>query len=199
MNIKLTTACVALVGLAACDTATPPTAGQSEFNATQVLYESALSNGRSNPSLLSGTTIYNGTMISEAAFDGEGDYRVIGDMQMTVNFSGATDNVTGTVRNINIIDRRNAEGNQLASGGLNIAGSETDGLLSMNATGTIGAVLVGTGIEQRTNVNIDMNGVARNDNTLADTITGTFSGIGSPTDVNGMDAVFRNGRYVVED
>ncbi|MEJ6399342.1 hypothetical protein [Yoonia sp. 208BN28-4] len=200
MYIKLTAACVAVAGLAACETATPPTAGQAEYNAALAQYNAVVSNQRAAASSLSGFTTFTGTAISNAEFAEEGGYRMIGDMEMRVDFNDNNgDNIRGEIEEINIIDRRNADGSQLAEGVLNIRGTEVNGQIVATATGELGIVRVDSIARETTNVDLDLEGETRNTSAFADTITGRFSGFGAASTTNGVEAEFTGGRFVLDD
>jgi hypothetical protein len=205
MNIKLATACVALLGMAACDTAVAPTQGQSDLNAATATYNSLRFNTRVPTSTdPTGGGTYTGKFGSpNVTVNSEGGYGIVGDIAMNVNFSGGVNNVTGSLTDINLIDRLVSEGSQVMTNGtgsrtpgsLNITGSEVGGAISATATGQLGAVLANTGSETTAQMNVPLSGQVRTTTVFGDTVTGTFTGTGTGSTFNGMDVSITGGSF----
>lgn len=195
MTAKFTLSIIALTAFAACDTATPPTAGQAEFNAATVAFLTASGNPVANPGTLPGSATYNGKAIADANLDGETGYSLIGDMAMNVDFSETANNVTGQISSINVIDQLTTDGDQLMQGTLNIAGSSAGGNIAATATGQLSAVLADSIVRQTGDFTLQMTGAARSSIANADTVAGTFTGTARGTTINGLDGTILNGRF----
>lgn len=207
MNIKLTTACVALVGLTACESAVAPTQGIVEYNAARVSYATLRTEPLALPNTPpTGSFTYDGKFTSNATINDEGGYSIIGDVAMTVGF--LTDNrVTGQITDINLIDRATPESNQRFTAGdgttdaavLNITGSYGGTTISATAAGEMGAVLTSSAFESQTRMNMQLDGNVRTDTSVSDTITGTATGTGTPINgVNGMRVNITGGQFYAQ-
>ncbi len=202
MNFKLTTTCLALVALAACDDAIPPTAGQIEYNTARATYSYLRGQPSSDLPPVGGTT-YNGAVTANAQIDGKNVYSVLGDLEMRVNFAGAGQNIAGDITNINLIDRSDPAGSQqftdgtsaMNPGRLNVVGSRVGSAIGATATGQLGAVLGGTGTQTTTQMNMQLEGRVATTTLTSDTLVGTLEGFGTPSNVLGMAVDLPSGQF----
>lgn len=120
--------------------------------------------------LPTGTVTYDGQIGADVEGDRLGS--VLADMTMIVGF--ASNQITGDVTNINLIDQ-NGDPDQRFGGTLEIAGIETNGDLDAGASGSISGV-DGSGREIISEMNLDLEGALRNDRSTGDAIYGSVTG-----------------------
>jgi hypothetical protein len=204
MTFKYVLVAAALVGLSACDSALEATKNSTDFNIAYATYGNLL--GSPFSSAPSGGGTYNGEVTSNAFINGKGGYRIVGDMDMTIDFGQAGSNLSGAITDINLLDdvysvatQQMTNGNG-ANGSLSIAGSRSGSSISANATGRLGAVLAdedgdSSMLETRADINWRMVGNVRTTTKVSDTVLGTFSGSGTQTSVNGMTVSTSGGEF----
>jgi hypothetical protein len=201
MQMKFIALALTTPFLSACDDPLPPTAGIASYNAARANYNAFSALPASTlPSTGSGT--YTGKMSADANVDFKTGYAIVGDLELEIDFAESSDNISGTIDNINLIDRSTTNNSQQFTGAdtetpgsLTISGTEVNGSLSATATGSLSAVIDGPTVATTAVMNLQLTGNTRTDTTTADTVTGTITGGGSGTTFNGMDVEISNGSF----
>ncbi len=131
-----------------------------------------------------GSATYDGQVGADIRGDVDGS--ILGDMTMRVDF--ADNDISGNVRNINLIDPSGVP-DQRMDGSLDIAGFENRGDLDAGAQGDL-TLVDADGFEQTSEFNLDLEGAVYNDRRIGDAVFGTAKGSADGDfDVN-VDGVF---------
>ncbi len=163
---------IALAALAACATdPNPPTVSENDVDrafaeASRIsrLPETSLTE------LPTGTVTYDGQIGADIRGDANGS--ILADMTMVVGF--ASNDISGDVTNINLIDPDGTP-NQELGGRLEINGVERGGSLDATAHGDITHVDA-NGFEEDAQMNLNLNGEVHNDVINGDAIFGNAIG-----------------------
>lgn len=171
MMLRVTGCLLVLAALSACASPTPPTVSErdvdrafAEAQRISRLDETAVSD------LPTGSVTYDGQIGANVTGDANGS--ILADMTMIVGF-GSND-IAGSVTNINLIDPDGTPNQQLG-GTLNIDGVEDRGNLDAVATGEITGVDV-DGFVVDSQVNLNLDGAVYDDLIEGDAVYGTAEG-----------------------
>ena len=151
-----------------------------------------------------GNATYNGHLRSEAIVNGEGNFKVLGDLSLDVDIAesgsrAGTGEITGQIANLNLFDdAEDGFDDQALTGNLTINGSTEGGRIDATATGVVGAVLADGPTGQDATWSVDLNGDFRSNFEDADVVSGSATGgsIGSASDQ--YDLLLNGGRFYGE-
>ena len=137
-----------------------------------------------------GQATYEGTIHSDAIVDGVDDFKVLGDLELSVDIAEAgtragTSDVTGSITNLNLFDdAENGFDDQRLGGSLTLSGRTEGGRIDAQATGVVDAVVADTIGRQSATWQLDLDGDFRDNFENADVISGDVSGgtVGGSTD-----------------
>lgn len=177
---------IALAALAACASdPNPPTVTENEVDRA---YDEAARISRlpetNTGELPTGSVTYDGQIGANVSGDANGS--ILADMTMIVGFS--TNDIDGSVSNINLIDPDGTP-NQRLGGSLDIDGFESGGILNAEADGQITHV-DGSGFVEDSQMNLDLDGTVHNDVINGDAIFGDAVGNASGDFDIDVDGVF---------
>lgn len=174
----------ALALLAACDTPTPLTVDNADFNRA-VVNNKAAAGFEVTPvnDIPNGFATYDGAFTSSARIDGESGYSLIGDVQMRADFgTNRTSAVSGSITDINLIDRNfDRDRSQRLDGSLIIDGITGLGEVAADATGPLTWVASsGLGLQETSDVALRLDGDVRSSglDVPGDIVHGTVRGGG---------------------
>ncbi len=185
MKLTLVILAVPVVLLSACS-ATEPTLDRGDVAGfdDEVARLNAEAFRTPVDSLPSGTVNYDGQIGANILIDGQSGFAILGDLDLDVGFSGSRD-VDGRVTDINLL--RAGTPQQTLGGSLDVTGQQASGKIDAVAEGVLTRVRTG-GIDERTNLVLDLDGTVRTDRFAADTILGTVNAdrsFGDGFDING--------------
>lgn len=151
-----------------------------------------------------GNATYDGHLRSEAIVNGQGNFKVLGDLSLGVDIAATgtragTGEVTGQITNINLFDdAEDGFDDQALTGDLTISGSTEGGRIDATATGVVGAVLADGPTGQDATWSVDLNGDFRSNFENADVVAGSATGgtLGSASDQ--YDLLLSGGRFYGE-
>ena len=129
-----------------------------------------------------GAATYQGNIYSEAIVEGVDDFKVLGDLELTLNFSDVagregSSNVGGRIDNLNLFDdAEDGFDDQGLTGSLAVSGRAEGGRIDASATGVIGAVVNDGFGDQNATWQLDLDGDVYDDFENGDVIAGDVSG-----------------------
>ncbi|MEL6641376.1 MAG: hypothetical protein AAFP98_08710 [Pseudomonadota bacterium] len=137
-----------------------------------------------------GEATYEGTVHSDAIVNGVDDFKVLGDLELSVDIAEAgsragTSDVTGSITNLNLFDdAENGFDDQRLGGTLTLSGRTDGGRIDARATGVVDAVVADTIGRQSATWQLDLDGDFRDNFENADVVSGDVSGgtVGGSTD-----------------
>lgn len=137
-----------------------------------------------------GSATYRGNIYSDAIVQGVDDFKVLGDLELSLNFSddaarAGSSNISGTIDNLNLFDdASDGFDDQGLSGSLAVSGRAEAGRVEATATGVIGAVVADTFGEPTATWQLDLDGDVYDNFENGDVIAGDVTGgtTGAPTD-----------------
>ena len=170
---RLTITAVTLATIAACASPNPPTVSAADVNRAyaEANYIRGLPFTATND-LPTGDATYRGKLGADVSGDLSGS--ILGDMTMAVAFD--RNNVSGSVTNINLIDR-DGRPDQRLDGSLGIDGFESSGRIDAFAAGELTAVDE-SGFLRDTDVLLVLDGDVYNDRGRGDAVFGSATGTG---------------------
>lgn len=118
-----------------------------------------------------GQVRYEGELGANIEIDGREGFALLGDMQMDVGFAGSRD-VDGVVDNVNLL--RNGTPIETLGGDLDISGQQASGKIDAVAEGVLTRVR-DMGVEERTNLTLDLDGTIRSDRFDGDSVVGVVN------------------------
>lgn len=184
---KTTSTCLLVIAaLSGCvSTPTPPTV--TSFEVDQAFDEAeriSLLPETSGSDIPTGMVSYDGQIGADVQGDAVGS--ILADMTMIVGFS--SNDITGNVTNMNLIDLDGTPNQQL-TGTLQISGIESNGSLDAAAAGEITGVDV-DGFEVDSQMNLVLEGAVYDDSGTADAVFGSAEGEANGDFYLDVDGVF---------
>lgn len=179
------------LGMAACAVPEENTLSRADFRAAEadVAFAEALAFTPAER-IPGGEATYAGNIYSEAIVQGADDFKVLGDIELTLDFSdvagreGSSD-IEGRIDNLNLFDdAENGFDDQGLSGSLTVNGRAEGGRIDATATGVIGAVVTDGVGDQDAIWRLDLDGDVRDNFENGDVISGDVTGgtVGGATD-----------------
>ncbi len=152
-----------------------------------------------------GEATYQGHIQSEAIVNGTDDFKVLGDLELSVDIADAgsragTSDVTGSITNLNLFDDANdGFDDQGLDGTLTLSGRTEGGRIDATATGVVEAVVADSLSEQRATWELNLDGDFRDNFENADVVAGGVTGgtIGGGSDEYDL-RLTGNGRFFGE-
>ena len=176
---------ILMTAVSACATPTPPTVtaadvdrAMAEANRISVLPETSIVD------LPTGSVTYEGQLGADVSGDAQGD--ILADMTMIVGF--ASNDISGNVTNINLIDP-NGIPNQQLGGTLQITGIENNGNLNATAAGQITGV-DNDGFVVDSQMDLGLVGAVHDDLDEGDAVFGSVDGEANGDFFLDVDGVF---------
>jgi hypothetical protein len=129
-----------------------------------------------------GQATYDGHVRSDAIVNGEDDFKVLGDLELSVDIAEAgsragTSDVTGSISNLNLFDDGNdGFDDQGLDGSLTLSGRTEGGRIDATATGVVEAVVADSLSPQRATWELTLDGDFRDNFENADIIAGGVTG-----------------------
>ncbi len=152
-----------------------PSVSQAEVRAFDQEVNRLAATDRTRPSQLpTGQVSYSGSVGSNATINGQSGYGLLGDLNLNVDFAGAQQ-VTGSVTDINLL--QNGVPQQQLGGALTVTGSQSFGSINADADGIVTRINP-SGVTERSNLAIDLDGTVRDDIFAGDAVTGSATGFG---------------------
>lgn len=173
----------ALPLLAACELPDETTLNRADFRAAEA--DDAFARGLDftpEENVPAGSATYNGQIYSEAIVNGTPDFKILGELAMTVDIAGSgtragTGDVGGTITNLNLFDDANdGFDDQGLDGDLTISGRTEAGRIDATATGVIGAVVADTISQQTATWELGLDGDFRDNFESGDIVAGSVTG-----------------------
>lgn len=151
-----------------------------------------------------GNAVYEGHLRSEAIVDGQGNFKVLGDLLLEVDIAETgsrtgTGEITGRIDNLNLFDdAEDGFDDQALDGDLVLSGRTEGGRIEATATGVVGAVLADGVSGQTAEWNVDLDGDLRSNFENADVIAGSASGGTTGSASDQYDLTLTGGRFYGE-
>ncbi len=129
-----------------------------------------------------GSATYEGNIYSDAIVQGVDDFKVLGDLELELDFAEAGDragssNISGRIDNLNLFDdAEDGFDDQGLTGSLTVSGRAESGRVDATATGVIGAVVTDTIGDPTATWRLDLDGDVRDNFENGDVISGSVSG-----------------------
>lgn len=165
--------------LSACATPKENTQSRADFRAAEA--DIAFAEGLDfTPveQIPTGQATYQGQFQSDAIVNGEDDFKVLGDLEMSVNLTEArTSRVSGNITNVNLFDDGNdGFDDQRLGGTLDISGDTEGGRIDAQAIGVLDAVLSDGPVRDEATWVLDLDGDFRSNFENADVVSGDVTG-----------------------
>ena len=154
-----------------------------------------------------GQATYSGTIASDAIVQGVDDFKLLGDLELELNFADTAEragssNVSGRIDNLNLFDdAEDGFDDQGLTGSLTVSGRAEGGRLDATATGVIGAVVADTFGDPTATWQLDLDGDVRDNFENGDVISGGITGgtTGRTTDDYSLTLTGDGGFYTERD
>ena len=174
---------IALPFLAACETPEKTTLNRADFRAAEADDAFARTlDFTPEENVPAGVATYNGHVQSEAIVNGVPNFKVLGDLAMTVDIAATgtragSGDVGGTITNLNLFDDANdGFDDQGLDGDLTIVGTTEAGRIDATATGVIRAIVTDTPTQQTATWELGLDGDFRDNFESGDVVAGGVTG-----------------------
>jgi len=125
-----------------------------------------------------GEATYEGQFQSDAIVDGRANFKLLGDLEMSVDLTEArTSRINGSITDVNLLDDANdGFDDQRLGGTLTLSGQTEGGRIDAQAIGVLDAVVTDTPIRQTSTWQLDLDGDFRSSFENADVVSGVVTG-----------------------